>query len=259
MSEPAFNPSSFLATKGVMAEATFRAFQCWNLDAPLADNVAQIRKSNPIGGPSAGWLKDFGKILLRRFGPNGPDRFLVELVKQGWDLETWRPVLLWHASSTDPLLTNFFTNWLFELREQGIVLVDTLAAVDFLRTYLKQHIGQEKTWSESNLKQSASGLLRTGVEFHLLRGRANKQFEAYRLPELSFFYFLHVLKDKYGSTDRMLHASDWRLFLLRTSDIEEELLRLHQFRKLRFERAGSMMELTLPHRTLNEYLRSTTT
>ncbi len=257
MSGPAFKPSSFLATKGVMLEATFRAFQCWNLDASMAENVATIRKTNPIGGPSGGWLKDFGKILLRRFDPDGPDRPLVELVQQGWDLETWRPVLLWHASRTDPLLTDFLGKWLFGLRDQGIVLINTQAGVDFLRTYLKQHLGPGKTWSESNLTQSASGLLRAGVEFHLLRGRVAKQFEPYRLPERSFFYLLHALMAKHASTDRMLHAFDWRLFLLRPSDVEEELLRLHQFGKLRYERAGSIMELTLPHRTLTEYLRST--
>lgn len=179
------------------------------------------------------------------------------MVQHGWDLEAWRPILMWHASRTDPLLTDFLGNWLFSLRDQGIVLINTRAAVDFLRTYLRQHVGPEKTWSESNLTQSASGLLRTGVEFHLLRGRAAKQFDPYRLPESSFFYLLYALLAKHASTDRMLRASDWRLFLLRPADIEEELLRLHQFGCLRYERAGSMMELTLPHRTLTEYLRNT--
>ena len=256
MSGPPFNPSSFLATKGVMAEATFRAFQCWNLGASTAENVAMIRRTNPVGGPSAGWLKDFGKILLRRFDPERLDRPLVELVQQGWDLETWRPVLLWHASRTDPLLADFLGNWLFNLRDQGIVLINTPAAVEYLRTYLKQHVGPDKSWSESNLTQSASGLLRTGVEFHLLRGRVAKQFEPYRLPERSFFYLLHALLAKHGSTARMLHAADWRLFLLRPSDVEEDLLRYHQFGKLRYERAGSMMELTLPHRSIRDDLRS---
>lgn len=259
MTGPAFKPSSFLATKGVMVEATFRAFQCWNLEASTAENVATIRKTNPVGGPSLGWLKDFGKILLRRFDPEGPDRLLVELVQQGWDLENWCPVLLWHASRTDPLLTEFLAGWLFGLRGQGIVLITTDAAVGFLRTYLKRHLASGKMWSESNLVQSASGLLRTGVEFHLLRGRAARQFEPYRLPERSFLYLLHALMAKYASTDRMLHAPDWRLFLLNRSDVEEELLRLHQFGKLRYERAGSLAELTLPHGTLIDYTRSTAT
>ncbi len=256
MSRPAFKPSSFLATKGVMAEAMFRAFQHWNLAASTAENVATVRATNPVGGPSLGWLKDFGKVLLRRFDPALPDRPLVELVQQGWDLDSWRPVLLWHASRTDPLLASFLGDWLFGLRDQGIALINTRAAVGFLKDYLKQHLPAGKTWSEKNLTASASGLLRTGVEFHLLRGRVAKQFEPYRLPEQSLFYLLGVLMAKYGNTGRMLHASDWRLFLLRPSDVEEELLRLHQFGKLRFERAGSMTELTLPTDLSHPYLRS---
>jgi hypothetical protein len=253
MSRPAFKPSSFLAIKGVMPEATFRAFESWDLGASTADNVARVRRTNPVGGPSAGWLKDFGKVLLRRFDAEGLDRPLIELVQDGWDLETWRPVLLWHAARTDPLLTDFLSNWLFGLRDRGIAVISTPAAVEFLRTYLKQNLGPGKTWSESNLTHSAAALLKTAVDFHLLRGRVSKQFEPYRLPERSFFYLLQALMAKYASTERMLRAADWRLFLLRPSDVEEDLLRLHQFGKLRFERAGSMMELTLPQRTPADY------
>lgn len=256
MSEQAFRPSSFLATKGVFPEAVFRAFQCWNLDATTAANVAMLRKTNPIGGPSVGWLKDFGKIILRRFDPEGEDRRLIELVQLGWDLESWQPVLLWHAGRTDPLLADFVQNWLFNMRERGIVLIDTEAAKEYLRDYLARQLGPEDVWSESNLTASAAGLLRTAAQFHLLRGHKAKQFESFRLPERSFIYLLHALMSKYGSTDRMLHAVDWRLFLMRFADVEEELLRLHQYGKVRYERAGSMAELTLPHRTLSEHLGS---
>lgn len=255
MSGPTLRPNSFLAIKGLMIEPTFRAFQHWNLDASTADNAAMIRRTNPIGAPSAGWLENFGKVLRGRFETEGPDRPLVELVQLGWDLDSWRPIFLWHACRTDVLLADFLGNWLFGLREKGIVLVNTEAATEYVRGYVS-NLALEKPWGDVSLARAASGLLATAVKLHLLRGHVAKQFEPYRLPERSFFYLLHALMAKYPSTDRMLHAPDWRLFLLRTSDVEDELLRLHQFGKLRFERAGSMTELSLPHRTLNEYLRS---
>jgi hypothetical protein len=37
-------------------------------------------------------------------------------------------------------------------------------------------------------------------------------------------------------------------------EVEEELLRLHQYGKLHFERAGSFLELTLPHPTINDFI-----
>ena len=252
-----FRPSSFLATKGAMVEPTYRAFQQWDLGASLADNVRRIRETNPVGAPSTGWLKDFGKLLLRRFDPLAEDRPLVELAQHGSDLDTWRPALLWHLSRTDPLLTDFLTSWLFELHDQGIVLIRTEAARGYLRSYLKAHLPAGRpTWSETNIQASATGLLHSAVDFHLLRGRQVKHFEAYRLPDQSLVYLLHALMDKYQSTRRIVDADDWRLFLMRPSEVEEELLRLHQYGKLRFERAGSLLELTLPFSTAADYARS---
>jgi hypothetical protein len=38
------------------------------------------------------------------------------------------------------------------------------------------------------------------------------------------------------------------------TDVERELLRLHQFRKLRYEVAGSLVELTLPCGSAAEFV-----
>ena len=69
-------------------------------------------------------------------------------------------------------------------------------------------------------------------------------------------YLLHALLERLGSTQKLILAADWRLFLMTPADMEEELLRLHQFGKLRFERAGSMVELTLPYPAATDYARS---
>jgi hypothetical protein len=36
------------------------------------------------------------------------------------------------------------------------------------------------------------------------------------------------------------------MFLMGPDDVERELLRLHQFKKLHYEAAGSLLQLTLP-------------
>lgn len=252
-----YKPSCFLATKGAMIESTYRAFQHWDLDATLAANVRRIRAENPVGGPSIGWLKMFCKVLTRRFGIAETMRPLVELVQQGWELGDWRPIMLWHISTSDPLLTDFIANWLFERRRQGIVLLKTEAARQYLRSYLHAELGDAGAWSDANIAASASGLLRTAADFGLLRGRQVKQFQPYRLRDQSLTYLLHAIMEREGSTQRVILAADWRLFLMKPADVEEELLRLHQFGKLRFDRAGSLVELTLPYRTATDYARST--
>jgi len=255
--EMEFRPSSFLATKGAMIEPIYRAFRDWELSESQPDNVKRIRETNSVGGPSNGWLKDFGKILFRRFDVATRDRSLVLAAQLGWHILDWSPLLLWHMTQSDPLLRHFIGDWLFSLREDGIVVITSDAARLHLQEYLSTRKADDAiTWSESNLSSSAHGLLRTAVDFKLLTGHRNKEFADFRLPDQSFMYLLHVLMDREKNTRKVIGATDWQVFLLRPNDVENELLRLHQFGKLRFERAGSFQELTLPFDATEGFVRS---
>ena len=111
----------------------------------------------------------------------------------------------------------------------------------------------EHTWTPTTLGRVAAGLLKIAVDFGLLRGGGVKEFASYHLPERSFLYLLHALRDAGTSPGRIAAALDWRMFLMRPADVEHELLRLHQFRKLGYEVAGSLVELSLPCATSLEY------
>ena len=78
----------------------------------------------------------------------------------------------------------------------------------------------------------------------------------FRLPEQSFLYLLYALMEREQNTRNVIHAPDWRLFLMYPEQVEEELLRLHQYGKLRFERAGTFLELTLPFEHTEDFIRS---
>jgi hypothetical protein len=43
------------------------------------------------------------------------------------------------------------------------------------------------------------------------------------------------------------------MFLMHPSDVERELLRLHQYRKVNYQIAGSLLQLTLPYANACEY------
>jgi hypothetical protein len=87
----------------------------------------------------------------------------------------------------------------------------------------------------------------------LLRGSVLKEFASYHLPERSFLYLLHAIRDERQSPGKVIAAFDWRMFLMRPADVERELLRLHQFRKLEYEVAGSLVQLSLPCASSREY------
>ena len=57
----------------------------------------------------------------------------------------------------------------------------------------------------------------------------------------------------------MIHAAlseEWQMYLYSATDVERELHRLHQFRRLHFERAGSIVALSLPFETVADYAES---
>lgn len=250
--------SSFLSIKGPLTESTFRVVRDWDLSLSTRENLINLEATNSIGASSAGWLKQFVQVLKRRFDFDNADKPLIELAKRGWHIDEWRPIQLWHMSRTDELLRSFLMDWLFERREAGIVIITTDSVCEFLRLLTKKHLKSSSAWTDNTYRRVASGLLKTAVEFHLMRGRVSKEFEVYRLPEPSFVYLLHAMMEREHNTRNVIQSADWRLFMMRPSDVEEELLRLHQYGKLRFERAGSFLELTLPCDNTADFVRSMT-
>ncbi|QDV62031.1 BrxA family protein [Crateriforma conspicua] len=248
--------SSNLAIRGPFIEETYRTFSNWELKESTSQNFKRIAETNSIGASSQSWLTKFLQVLKRRYDLTGPDKRLIELVQQGWHLEDWRPAQLWHMSRHDELLRTFITEWLFEKHQAGIVIITADPVVEYLHGVVRAKLGSVDAWKENTYRRVANGLLKIAVEFHLMRGRTNKEFESYRLSERSFIYLLHSLMEREQNTRKVVEAKDWRLFMMKSNEVEEELLRLHQYGRLHFERAGSLLELTLPCEDTNEYVRS---
>ena len=58
-----------------------------------------------------------------------------------------------------------------------------------------------------------------------------------------------------GSVEKTVNRFDWRMYFMVPADVERELLRLHQFRKLHYEVAGSLAQLKLPCASVADYAR----
>ena len=73
------------------------------------------------------------------------------------------------------------------------------------------------------------------ADFDLLAGGSVKQFAAYQLPEDSFLYLLHAIAQSGPNAQRLIEAQDWHMYLMDAPDVEHELLRLHQYRRVNYE------------------------
>jgi hypothetical protein len=245
--------SSFTVVKGAMIDETYAVFAAWDLARSKRENLDRLRDENFIGASSATWLRDVAKVLNRRFDPDDRDRALVVLAKSGCDLEVWKPLLLWHMTRDEFLVRDFLQNWLFPAYESGAFRVRPEDVETYLAGIGKRGATTEHAWSEETTKRVGAGLLKIAVDFGLLRGSVVKEFASYHLPERSFLYLLHAMRDEKLSPSKVVGAPDWHMFLMRRSDVEHELLRLHQFRKLDYQVAGSLVQLSLPCTTSREY------
>lgn len=245
--------SSFTVIKGSMIEETYAVFSQWNFERSKRDNLDRLRGENFIGASSTTWLRDVAKVLNRRFDPAGRDRPLVVLAKQGLPVDEWKPLLLWHMTRDEFLVRDFLETWLFAAYEAGAFRVHAEDVEKYLGDISKRGGLTEHAWSEQTTKRVAAGLLKIAVDFGLLRGTIAKEFLSFHLPERSFLYLLHAMRDEKLSPSKVVTSREWRLFLMRPADVEYELLRLHQYRKLEYQVAGSLVQLSLPCSSTREY------
>jgi hypothetical protein len=91
-------------------------------------------------------------------------------------------------------------------------------------------------------------------DFGLLEGDGPaKTFSSIHLSDELILYFCHTIASEENSASRVLTSELWRLVLFSQDHVHAHLLRLHQFRKLDYHVAGSIVELNLPYTSAWEY------
>lgn len=248
--------SSFTIIKGALIEETYTAFASWDLDASQKENIDHLRDTNLIGAASENWLRDVAWVLSRRFDTDGRDKPLVRLAQRGCPLRHWKPLLLWHMTRDEFLVRDFLVNWLHEQYQDGAFRVRSNDVIPYLKRLPDRDVEVDSSWSESTLNRVASGLLSIASNFGILEGKQVREFTSYHLSDIALMYLLHAMNDVLSNAHRIVQVTDWRMYMMESEDVERELLRLHQYRELRYEVAGSLAQLSLPHDSLMKYVES---
>jgi hypothetical protein len=248
--------SSFTIVKGSLIEETYSVFRDWDYSVSKFENLRRVRDDNSIGATSTNWALNVTKVMNRRFDPEGRDRPLVELAKAGCERELWKPLLLYHMTRDEFLVRDFLVNWLFPQFRAGAYRLRTDDVFPYLNGLQKMSgIDWSGSWSDSTLKRVGSGLLRIATDFGLLQGSQIREFASYHLPDESFLYLLHAMVEREANARRVIDAEDWHLFLMGAEDVERALLRLHQFRRIEYDVAGSLAQLKLPAASAADFAR----
>lgn len=230
-----------------MIPETYEVLARWNLDESKKQNLDRLRDENFIGAASATWLRDVAKVLNRRLDPGGRDRALTVLAQGGCPMEEWKPILLWHMTRDEFLVRDFLTNWLFPAYLDGAFRIRAEDLHEYLRSIGSKGGETEHEWTSATVSRVAAGLLKIAADFDLVSGATTREFSSFHLPERSLLYLLHAVLEQEGDSPRRLMSSpDWQMYFMRPADLEAELLRLHQFKHVHYQSAGSLVQIDLP-------------
>jgi hypothetical protein len=147
------------------------------------------------------------------------------------------------------------TGWLFMEYQRGVDHLRTEDVAPWIRQQVAAIKGPAAAWSEYGILRAARDLLRTAADYGILSRTVIKTFLPYRLPDAAFLYLLHALAETTPNARRLIESPDWRLYRLDANAVERELLRLHQYRQLHYDAAGSLAQLTLPQASAADYAR----
>ena len=245
--------STSLAIRGSLIDASYARFREWSASGTGLERHV-LEQSSLHFGSSESANEKIQTELRRRFDPTGRDLPLAVLAAGRCAGHLWRPILLWHLARTDVLLRDFLLNWLYPRYADGVVVL----RADDVRPYLAQLPPRgllKAPWSEETSSRVASQLLHVAADFGILKGKLTREFALQHLPDESFLYVLHALVDLQPNAREVVQSPDWRIFLMDADDVERELFRLHQFRRVHYEVAGSLAQLKLPCSSAVAYAR----
>lgn len=242
--------SQRLLRKGALAEETYQVFSQWDFSRSMDENLlASLEGAHG----TAAWSNEVRLTLRRRFRNVDAAGSLIALAKQGLPFPEWRSCLLLWVCLHEPLFGDFVSEWLYEKYNEGVTTLRTQDVLPYIKTYWNQRKSSEL--SEYGAIRTSRDLLRMARDLSPLADEgAARVFSRAHLSDRCFLYWAHVIAEREGSTSRVPASAHWRYALLRPFDVEHELLRLHQFRQLRYEVAGSLVQLSLPCASSNEYV-----
>ncbi len=97
------------------------------------------------------------------------------------------------------------------------------------------------------------------VDFGLMTGSVVREFASFHLTDDAFLYVLQAMAAEEANAQRLMASPDWHLFQMDSEDVEREILRLHQFRRLDYQVAGSLTQLSLPYPSLTAFVEGLAT
>ena len=218
----------------------------------------RILTENPLALPTRARARD---VIVRTFVPRFVKgdwpylwRPLAVFERNGASLEQVRPIHYLAAARSEPLVLDFVCDFLWPRYSSGRLVggITSRDAAEFINSQPADRFGGSR-WTDTVTIKVARGLLAALRDFGVLEGRQRKTVHPAFLPVGSFAFIACMLYQSFGSGDKLLHAHDWRLYLLLPESVERLFFEAHQRKLLTYRAAGSVVQVEFPADSLEEY------
>ena len=245
--------TSKIIKAGALLADTKTMLALWDENCSVSENLERFRRENVFGKASRSRIEDILAIFRQRYLRSEPvTRSLVTLVHGGFPSEALDRILYFFAAQSDTLLHDVVTEVLAQFQSAGKADVTP----GDIRAALTGWMSEGKVagqWSENTLVRATRELLSTLRDFGILQGAVNKRLAPVYLPVEAFAYVAFYLRLHQPSGERLLDDPEWRLFFLTHQDVERSFVEAHQHHLLEYRAAGSIIRITFPSNSLEEY------
>lgn len=250
--------TSKIIKAGALLADTKTMLAHWDENCSVSENLNRFRRENIFGKASRSRIEDILVIFRQRYLDSAPvAKALVTLVQGGFPNEALDRILYFHAAQSDALLHDIVTKVLTPFHEIGKIDVTS----GDIQTVVTRWVNEGKTsanWSEETILRVTQGLLSTLRDFGVLQGAANKRLAPIYLPVEAFAYLAFYLQQQQPSGERLLDDPEWQLFFLSRHTVERFFLEAHQHHLLEYHAAGSIIRITFPAKSIEEYAHALT-
>jgi hypothetical protein len=245
--------SQRLVRKGALIPETYNLFKNWKDEMSFDQNFNHTFHGN---FRSEAWKKEIYSTLRRRFRNLNTAKSLILLAQSGYDISDWKYCLHFYIAIHETLYKLFLATWLYPEYQSGRFSLRTEDAVQHVLSVWKSSNPGNRPLSEYGATRTARDLLRMARDFGLLEGEGpTRRFSSIHLSDELILYFCHIIASEENSASQVLTSELWRLILLSQDQVHAHFLRLHQYRKLNYHVAGSIVELTLPYASACDYAK----
>ncbi len=225
----------------------------WDETLSIQENLQRVRRENIFGKASRSRIEDILTIFRQRYLPSEDVALsLVYLVRGNFPREGLNPILYFYSTQSDALLRDVVVQVCTQFRAKGKadVMVSDVQAV--INDWMSE--GKMATqWSDKTIIRVSQGILSTLRDFGILQGASHKCLAPIYLPVEAFAYLAFYLRQHQPSGERLLNDPAWQLFFLNQNTVEHFFMEAHQNRLLEYHAAGSVIRITFPQASIEEY------